>query len=239
MASEGRMPQTMEEIETRGVSDVILERILDLISAGALSPGDPLPPQRQLASQLGVSLSSLREALHGLAAIGVIEVKHGLGTFVCSHPADSLTRRVDWSRLFDKEERRELMEARRVFDVALAGYAAQRATEEQVARMTALFKGMVDSWRAGDVERLDEHDVRFHLALAEAAGNSVLFQLAQSLYEVVDRFIRLATHTATGMENHRRVLEAITRRHPEEAERAMRVLLDQTEEQYQQRNGPQ
>ena len=233
------MSQVMREIEIRGVSDAISERILELISAGALKPGDPLPPQRQLASQLGVSLSSVREALHGLAAIGVIEVKHGLGTFVGSHVADSLARRVDWVRLVDEQERRELMEARRVLDVALTGYAAQRATEEQLAGMSSLFGAMLDSWRAGDEDRLDEQDVRFHLALAEAAGNSVLFNLAQTLYEVVDRFIRLATHTETGMENHRRVFEAIARRNPTEARAAMRVLLDQTEELYQQRSDAQ
>jgi DNA-binding FadR family transcriptional regulator len=62
------MSQLLEEIQIHGVSDAISEQILKLISTGALRPGDALPPQRRLASKLGVSLSSLREALRGLAA---------------------------------------------------------------------------------------------------------------------------------------------------------------------------
>ncbi|KPL19190.1 MAG: hypothetical protein AMJ93_13285 [Anaerolineae bacterium SM23_84] len=231
------MSQVMEEIEIQGVSDAISERILKLISTGALKPGDALPPQRQLASQLGVSLSSLREALHALAAIGVIEVKRGHGTFVCDHPTDSLVKQLDWALLLQEEETRELFEARRVIDVSVAGYAAERATEEQIAQMTALFEEMMESWETRDLHRLEEQDVRFHLAVAEAAGNSLLLHLAQSLYAVVDRFIRVVPHTKPGMENHRRVLEAIVERDPAKAQEAVRVLLDETEQLYQQHKG--
>lgn len=227
------MSQVMEEIEIQGVSDAISERILKLISTGALKPGDALPPQRQLASQLGVSLSSLREALHALAAIGVIEVKRGRGTFVCDHPTDSLVKQLDWALLLQEEETRELFEARRVIDVSVAGYAAERATEEQIAQMIALFEEMMKSWETRDLHRLEEQDVRFHLAVAEAAGNSLLLHLAQSLYAVVDRFIRVVPHTKPGMENHRRVLEAIVERDPAKAQEAVRVLLDETEQLYQ------
>ena len=227
------MPRVMEEIRIRGVSDAISEQILKLISTGVLKPGDALPPQRQLASQLGVSLSSLREALHALAAIGVIEVKRGRGTFVCDHPADSLVKQLDWALLLQEEETRELFEARQVIDVSLAGYAAERATEEQIARLSALFEEMMESWRARDLERLDEQDVRFHLAIAEAAGNSLLLHLAQSLYSVVDQFIRAVPHTKAGMEHHRQVLEAIVERDPAKARAAMRILLDKTEQLYQ------
>lgn len=228
------MSQAMEEIEIRGVSDAISERILKLISTGVLKPGDALPPQRQLASQLGVSLSSLREALHALSAIGVIQVKRGCGTFVCDHPADSLVKQLDWALLLQEEETRELFEARRVIDVSMAGYAAERATEEQIAHLIALFEEMMESWKARDLDRLDEQDVRFHLAVAEAAGNSLLLHLAQSLYAVVDQFIQAVPHTKVGMENHRRVLKAIVERDPAEARTAMRVLLDKTEQLYQQ-----
>jgi GntR family transcriptional repressor for pyruvate dehydrogenase complex len=226
------MSQAMEEIEIRGVSDAISERILKLVSTGALKPGDALPSQRQLASQLGVSLSSLREALFALAAIGVIEVKRGRGTFVCDHPADSLVKQLDWALLMQEEETRELFEARQVIDVSVAGYAAQRATDEQIARMSALFEGMMESWKARDLSLLDEQDLHFHLAVAEAAGNSLLLHLAQSLYALVDRFIKVVPHTKAGMENHRRVLQAIVERDPAKAEAAMRILLDETAQLY-------
>jgi GntR family transcriptional repressor for pyruvate dehydrogenase complex len=226
------MSQAMEEIEIQGVSDAISERILKLVSTGALKPGDALPPQRQLASQLGVSLSSLREALFALAAIGVIEVKRGRGTFVCDHPADSLVKQLDWALLMQEEETRELFEARQVIDVSVAGYAAERATDEQIARMSALFEGMMESWKARNLRLLDEQDLHFHLAVAEAAGNSLLLHLVQSLYAVVDRFIKVVPHTKAGMENHRRVLQAIVERDSAKAEAAVRVLLDETAQLY-------
>jgi GntR family transcriptional repressor for pyruvate dehydrogenase complex len=230
------MQQAMEEIETRAVSDAISERILRLISTGALKPGDPLPSQRKLAAQLGVSLSSLREALHALAAVGVIEVKHGLGTFVCAHSTDALVRQLDWAVLLESDETRELMEARRVLDVSVARFAAQRATEAQVAHLQDLFEAMMECWGTRDVSCLEEEDIRFHLAVAQAAGNSLLFHLAQTLYAVVEPFIRLVPHTQSGMANHRRVLEAIATHDCDEAETAMRVLLDETEYLYRQRD---
>jgi GntR family transcriptional repressor for pyruvate dehydrogenase complex len=230
------MPQVMEEIETRAVSDAISERILKLISSGALQPGDSLPPQRKLAGQLGVSLSSLREALHALAAVGVIDVKHGLGTFVCAHATDPLVRQLDWAVLLQSEETRELMEARRVLDVSVARLAAERATEEQVAYLTELLAGMMECWRARDVACLEEQDIQLHLAVARAAGNSLLSHLAQTLYAVVDPFIRVVPHTQAGLDNHRRVLEAIAAHDPVKAEEAMRVLLDETERLYRQRD---
>ncbi|MCG2767498.1 MAG: FadR family transcriptional regulator [Anaerolineae bacterium] len=233
MTRDRALPQVTQVIEVRAVSDMVSERILELISSHTLRPGDPLPPQRELASQLGVSLSSLREALHTLAAIGVIEVKRGLGTFVCNHSSDYLVKRFDWALLLQEDETRELMEARRVIDLSVASYAAQRATPEQIAGMVTLFEGIMESWETRDLNRLEELDIRFHLAIAEAAGNSLLCLLAESLYAVVDGFIRVVPHTKAGMENHRRVLEAIVEQEPAKAEAAMRVLLDQTEQLYQ------
>ncbi len=228
------MPQVVEEVEIRGVSDAISEQILKLVLSGALQPGDALPPQRELASQLGVSLSSLREALHTLAAVGVIEVKRGRGTFVCDHRTAPLIKQLDWALLLQEEETRELFEARRVIDVSIAGFAAERATEAQIASLADLFDDMMRSWEARDLSQLEEQDVRFHLAVAEAAGNSLLLHLAQSLYALVDPFIRLVPHTRPGMENHRCVLEAIAERDSEKAQAAVRVLLDDTERLYEQ-----
>jgi GntR family transcriptional repressor for pyruvate dehydrogenase complex len=226
------MSQLVEEIQIHGMSDAISEQILKLISNGALSPGDALPSQRQLASQLGVSLSSLREALRGLAAIGIIEIKPGCGTYVSEHGAGALVKQFDWALLLQEEEARELFEARRVIEISVAGYAAQRATPEHLEGLRALGEAMMASWQARDVEGLQQQDVHFHLAIAEAAGNSLLLRLAQSLYAVVERFIGIVPHTQSGLQNHLRVLDAIARRDVEEAQAAVRELLDQTEQLY-------
>jgi GntR family transcriptional repressor for pyruvate dehydrogenase complex len=230
------MSQVMEEIETQAVSDAISEQILKLISSGALKPGDSLPPQRKLAAQLGVSLSSLRESLHALAAVGVLDIKHGRGTFVSSGPTAPLAKQLDWALLLRGDETRELMEARRVLDVSVARMAAEHATSQQIDALRTLFDEMVDCWKARDITCLADRDVRFHLSLATAAGNSLLLRLTESLYSVVEQFIRVVPHTSVGLENHGRVLEAITSRQPDEAEAAMRTLLDQTEQLYQEQN---
>ena len=229
------MLQGMQEIDVRAVSDAISERILKLVSSGALKPGDALPPQRELAHQLGVSMSSLRESLHALSAIGVVEVKHGRGTFVSKHPTDSLIKQLDWSMLLQGDDTRELMEARSVVDVALARFAAQRATPAQVARLSDLYSGMFASWKAGDLQRLREQDIAFHLAVAEAACNSLVQRLASSVYDVAEHFMRVIPHTQTGMQNHRRVLDAIVAHDAVKAEAAMRLLLEETERLYQKR----
>ena len=146
-----------------------------------------------------------------------------------------MVKRFDWALLLQEDETRELMEARRVNDLSVDSYAAQRATPEQIAGMVTLFEGIMESGDTCDLNRLEEQDIRFYLAIAEAAGNSLLCLLAESLYAVVDRFIRVVPHTRAGVETHRRVLEAIVDQEPTKAETAMRVLLDETEQLYRKR----
>jgi DNA-binding FadR family transcriptional regulator len=228
------MSQVLAEIQTQAVSEAVSERILELISSGALKAGDALPPQRQLASQLGVSLSSLREALQALTAVGIVEIKHGRGTFVCTHPTDAVIKHLDWAMRLGSEETRELMEARRVIDASVSGYAAARATDSQIRQIYQLYCGMVESWQSRDIGRLDELDVQFHLAIAEASGNALLFHLAQSLYAFAARFVQVVPHTRAGMENHRLVYVAIAAHDAPAAEAAVLNLLDDTEGLYQQ-----
>jgi GntR family transcriptional repressor for pyruvate dehydrogenase complex len=231
--AEGAM-YPLQAIQAHPVSDVVAERILELVSSGTWRPGEQIPPQRTLAAQLGVSLSSVREALRSLAALGLIEIRHGQGTFVARYPAEPLSKSFDWALRIGHRETEELMEVRRAVEVSVAGLAARRASDEQIEQLSSVLADMAKAMQASRSRLYDELDIGFHLALAQASGNSLFVHLTQSLHSGLEQFIRLVPHTKVGLENHCRVVEAIRRRDQPGAEKAMRILLGMTERLFEQ-----
>jgi GntR family transcriptional repressor for pyruvate dehydrogenase complex len=137
---------------------------------GGLKVGERLPAERDLAKRLSVGRSSLREAIQGLQTMGLVEVRHGVGTFFTSEPGKALLSPLRFHatpprRLFD-----ELMEARLLVEVRLAEHAAERATEEDLARLREATCQRANATRGQYLER----GLDFHIAIAEAAHHTVL-----------------------------------------------------------------
>lgn len=202
-------------------SSVVAARLIDLISSGVLTPGTALPPERDLATSLAVSRSTLREAIHELTLKGFISRKQGSGSFV-SLPSDASNDLL--SDLGDKErEVREVVDFRLVFEPHLAQMAALRATESDLVRLGSLCDYDPD---ATDPDESLELDHRFHQSVADATQNRLLMTLcATSSRWIVD--LRARSH-ATGenrkasLEGHRKILEAIRSRDADAAAAAMR-----------------
>src|SRR5688572_19636866 len=145
----------------------VVAHVRGLIERGALRPGDRLASERQLARDVGVSRPSVRAGLRSLAAMGVVQTRHGAGTFITDGPpalvSDSLgmlaaVHGIGYDRLF---------EARRVLEVGSAALSAERATGEQIAAMSDEITGMYAS--LDDPQEFLRHDVRFHRAVAVGA----------------------------------------------------------------------
>lgn len=195
-----------------------------------LKAGDRLPPERELAKQLSVGRSSLREAMHGLQVMGLVEVRHGIGTFFASEPAKWL---LPPARFYDTPPHRlfgELVEARLLVEVRLAALAAERATKEDIVRLREAADERAFAQRGEYVERGRD----FHLAIAAAAHHSVLASMLQAVchlyFDVLDSLDpadqdREAAFRARQQGGHDEVLRMIEARDPLGAADAMRGHL--------------
>lgn len=161
------------------VTDEAILRIKEMIVAGELTPGAKLPPEKELAERLGLSRSSLREAVKALAVIRVLDVRQGDGTYVTSLEPRLLLEAMSFVvDLHDNDSILELFAVRRILEPAASRLAARHAAPEMIASLRELI-GAVDD--VDDVETLVEHDLRFHRGIAEATGNGYLASLIDSL----------------------------------------------------------
>lgn len=161
------------------VTDEAIVKIKDMIITGELAPGDRLPPEKELSERLGLSRNSMREAVKALEVIRVLDVRRGDGTYVTSlEPRlllEAMTFVVD---LHDDNSILELFAVRRILEPAAAGLAAARITEPDVAALREQIESVDETT---SVEGLIAHDLEFHSAIADLAGNSYLATLIESL----------------------------------------------------------
>src|SRR5919204_1766196 len=166
-------------VRREAVPQQIVTRLLDLIQQRHLGPGDRLPAERDLAATMGVSRSSLREALRALTVLGVTEMRHGTGTYVSSLEPDLLVRPLSFVLSLSDGGFDQLFEARKVVEPAIASLAADRIDDGTLDRLDAL------AMRAGAVVESAEAflvaDVELHDAIRHAAGNAILGRFMESI----------------------------------------------------------
>ena len=203
----------------------VIAFVRELIARGELRPGDRLPAERDLAIRLGVSRPTIRAGLRALAAMGVVQSRHGSGTYIPDGPPVLGSEPLRFLAALHGITRGEMYEARRVLEVSAAGLAAERAGAEHVAaiaeEVASLFASIDDP-----VEFL-VHDIRFHRAVAAASGNPIvaaLMEMVAALYyeqrretagRATDRNLRDAADL------HRSIYQAIRKHEVDQAKTLM------------------
>jgi DNA-binding FadR family transcriptional regulator len=213
-------------IERSSVGGETIRRLKAMITSGQFGAGERLPSERDLAAGLSVSRNSLREAIRALSLVGILEARHGDGTYVTSLAPrlllDSLSLLVELS---GDATVLDLLAIRRVLEASATEQAAARITDEQLAELELCVEAMRHDPQQGDgsVEELvSQADVRFHAIIAEASGNPALAALVGTMnsrtlqarvwrgYAQVGVFVStLAEHVA--------ILEALRDRDPSRA----------------------
>lgn len=200
-----------------------MRHVRALIDRGALKPGARLPAERELAAQIGVSRPSLRAGLRALAAMGVVEARHGSGTYITEGPVTLLGEPLQMLAALHGISRDELFEARRLLEVGVAGLAAERASPDQLVAMADEVAGMFAG--LDDPPEHLKHDVRFHRAVAAGANNGAVGALIEMIsglfFELRRSGIESAEDLRESAEQHRRIYQAIRARDPEKARQAM------------------
>jgi DNA-binding FadR family transcriptional regulator len=202
------------------VTDDAIEAIKQMIVAGELGPGDRLPREADLADRLGLSRSSLREAVRALTLIKVLTVRQGDGTYVTSlDPAmlmDALGFVVDFHR---DDSVLQFLEVRRILEPAAAAIAAVTMPREDIDDLAHL----LDELPADpDIEELVANDIQFHGRIVAATGNPLLCSLLEALSGRTQRarmWRGLTQETAVQrtLDEHRAIQRALAGRDPEAA----------------------
>ena len=224
-----------EKVQTRKVYMEIVEQIQDLIKRGRLKPGDKLPAERILADKLGVSRPPLREALSALEILGIIESRGGKGNFI-KDSFDLTSYAQQFKKLEQEESPFELLEARKVVETEIAGLAAEKATPEDAKKIKEALNKMRKV--LNDIPQAMEFDREFHVAIAKAAHNSLLFQMMNYLADGLKEGLwinlkkkswSLPGHPQKYLEEHIQLLEAIKKGDKEAARRTMHDHLADVE----------
>jgi len=202
------------------VTDEAIEKIKSMIVSGALRAGDRLPKEADLAAELGLSRSSLREAVRALSLINILDVRRGDGTYVTSlEPAvmlEALSFIVDFHR---DASVLEFLQVRRILEPAATAMAAERVTDADVATLGELLDSLGPH---PEVDDLVANDLEFHRRIAASSGNSVLCSLLDTISAPTTRARVWRGLTQSGarertLAEHRAIVDALASRDPEVA----------------------
>lgn len=166
----------------------VQEAIRTYILENNLQPDDMLPPENDLAQQLGVSRSSVREAIKGLESLGVLEARRGSGVFVRSFSFDPILNNLEYGLLFDLRELVELLEIRRVLETGMVGAALAVMGEEQLNVLEEIVEKMRRRAEAG--EAFPDEDRAFHRELFRKVENQTLLKLLDIFWLVLNKTIQ-------------------------------------------------
>ncbi len=207
-------------------TDVVLQGIKHMITAGELGPGSRLPIEKDLAVALGVSRGSLREGVRALCIMGVLETRQGDGTYVTSLDSKLLLAPMGFMvDLQAPEHRHDLHTVRRILESEAAARAALFITDEQLAEATAILEGispLVVIRGQLDHNAIMEADIAFHHVVAQSSNNSALSALIDALANRTQRarlWLGLHNHgqVVASHGEHLAILDALKAHHPDRA----------------------
>jgi GntR family transcriptional regulator, transcriptional repressor for pyruvate dehydrogenase complex len=215
-----------------GSPEEIARLLTAYVTTGDLRPGARIPSERRLAEELGVGRTVVREALKSLALVGLIESRHGDGTYVAESTPESFSRAVEWRLVAWGGERGDVAEAIAVLEGDLAALAAERRTETDLVELMLHLGAERDAATHG--ERNDAH-LAFRATTAVAAGNVTLASVLEALRAAAP-IVAAAGTIAIDPAADALVLDAIRRRSADEARRASRSARGPAADEGDERN---
>lgn len=222
------MGEIFSRIEHSCTADEVVQQIEGLILEGVLRSGDRLPGERDLARQFDVSRPILRDALKLLETRGLLEARHGGGTFVADVIGQLFSQPVMELISSNRKAASDYLEYRREIEGIAADYAARRATADDRALLDRIVARMEAAYRAQDFAEEARVDVEFHSAIGECAHNIILLHTLRSCYRLLsDGVLRnrllvfsLPNAREVLLEQHLAIHTAVSRGDPDAARQA-------------------
>jgi GntR family transcriptional repressor for pyruvate dehydrogenase complex len=219
-------------IEQKSVVEAIQQQITSLILEGNLKPGSRLPSEKDMIRQFRVSRPALREAIRMMVGEGLLEIQHGLGTYVREPTSGAAIQANVVSLLLMPEDLMEIQEVRTILEPEVAARVAERATGEDLDELEGIMNEMEKAIREG--YSIFELAWDFHRRLSRFAGNSAMAKIVDVIYEMIktceqplyDRYF----DPQQEIHAHRELVQVFRRRDPEQARAAMKAHLNATSE---------
>ena len=222
------------KLQVPRISDTIAATLEQRILEGSVKPGDRLPPERELAVDLGVSRPSLREAIQKLASKGMVHSRQGGGTYVTDVLESSFSD--PWQDMMGKHPnlREDMLEFRRMLEGQAAEWAAERATEADIQRLEQTFSALMAAFQSDDAQQRSDADIAFHQAIGDAAHNVLIGHLSGVLLRMMHDNIRLNLGELKSvpaasrllMTQHAAIYNAVRERKPQAARSAAETHID-------------
>ena len=218
--------EILTKSENQAIQNKIIDQIRNLINYKNLEPGEKLPSERMLSEKFGVSRNNVREAIQKLEFYGLLKSIPQSGTFVANIGITALNGMIDDILRLEETDFRSLVETRILLELKTAGFAARRRTDAQLKHI----ENTLEAYKAKVLKGEDavQEDLLFHLAIAEASGNSTLNTLMLIItpgiitnfekYHVCDE-----DQALKGIQEHRDIYDAIKEQNPGKAKEKMKV----------------
>ncbi|HEC61455.1 MAG TPA: FadR family transcriptional regulator [bacterium] len=221
---------SIEPLERKSLSDLVVERIKQLILKGELKEGDRIPSERELCEQFAVSRASVREGLKILSLQGLLS-RTNAGTVITTSFSSILEETLTLKILLDDTSYEDTTEARLFLEKTMVRLAAQRITDEDLKLIQAHLDAMIDAEERGNNNDFVIADIAFHQQIAKASRSSVLNILYNSIIMLVFKVQTRVGYDASVMKEsikyHGKILEALRRGDVPDSENEMQMhLLD-------------
>lgn len=221
------MPHTKQDEPPIHRTMRVVNHIRSLIENGTLQPGDKIPPEREFARSLKISRASLRTGIGYLAAMGVMKVRHGVGTFVADGPAEFGKGSLSFMGALHGFQTWQMFEARIILESNLAALAAERGKEEHHALLAEEVAEMFAAMNSPTDYLI--HDLLFHRIISQASGNPILAAVIETitsaLYDKRRKTVERSMDMRESAEMHRELYRAIRSHNPAEARKLMEQHL--------------
>ncbi len=195
-------------VKTGSVSKLVLERIKEALINKELGPGDYLPSETELAKNLGVGKSSVREAVKMLEAMGVVEVKQGNGTIICDHTDRNSVNSLIFQLILENGSEKDVLDLRMMFETSYTVMAMKNVNTEDIRKIEATIDIFEANIKAGKQEVDD--DLNFHYAILESTHNPFVIIIGDTILQLFKTSIYKSVHQMpdVALADHKRIFNA-------------------------------
>ena len=219
----------IQQIKRQNVSELVFNQMQEMIISGEWAPGSKISSENELASQMGVSRVTIRSAIQKLSSLGLVESRHGEGTYVCKLDGSQCFNSMLPMIVLSTVDREALHELRSIIESACARLAAERITPEQLEQLRKVNETMAAS--VDDPDEAAKADLAFHKGIADATGNPYIVQVYDILEKVFVRSLMENTHhmgTTPGVRYHGKICDALEKHDAAKAQKLMSEHLEVT-----------
>lgn len=182
-------PQPMQPVAAGSVVDRVIAEIRNSIVNGRFKMGQKLPNEFELMDELKVSRNSLREAMKVLAAMGIVEIRRGDGTYICSEVNSNIMDSIVYGMMLQESKTEEIVELRQILDEDVLRLAMKKCTEENLTQLQSYINQMRFYFENGEISRAAKMDYQFHIYMAQCCQNRFLLRIIEGVYGLFESSI--------------------------------------------------